>query len=121
MQYSGQFESKSKKAAIWVTYFSMGGVRESHQTIYLQLSSILSRDITKCTWGCPNPWHFFLHVMTESLQVNLNILCFESTKNNVYISFNVYTKVYMEQYCYVYCINLQKLCVQRDFDFAYIK
>ena len=49
MQYSGQFGSKSEKAAIWITYFSMGGGRESHQMIYLQLSSILSRDITKYT------------------------------------------------------------------------
>jgi len=31
MQYSGQFESKSKKAAIRVTYFSVGGGRESHK------------------------------------------------------------------------------------------
>lgn len=31
MQYSGQFESKSKKAAMWVTYFSVGGGRESHE------------------------------------------------------------------------------------------
>eukprot|EP00070_Physeter_catodon_P022074 XP_023983899.2 integrator complex subunit 6-like isoform X3 [Physeter catodon] len=45
----------------------------------------------------------------------LVLLFFRSTKreNNVYISFNVYTKVYMEQYCYV-CINLQKFnCTKR--------
>lgn len=59
-------------------------------------------------------WLLFLHVTIEHLQVDLRALEALKEKNNMYVSFNVYTKIYMEQYCYV-CIICKNLSIQRDF------
>lgn len=100
----------------------MGRDRESHQAIYLQLSSILSKTLQSALEAAPTSDKLFLHVTTESLQVDLYILCFGSNKRKKIMC--IFPLMFILKFIWnsiMFVLIWKNLTVQRDFDFAYIK